>query len=74
MSESDRLLMKSKSSPRTDLPSSAHLIQSHWFNTEAIMAHNFGQGDDHCAIDPMDDPRVLGSYCAVAAQPAASAK
>jgi hypothetical protein len=61
MSESDRLLMKSKPAPSHEQPNCANLIQSHWFNTEAIMGHNFGQGDDHSPINPMHDPRLLAS-------------
>jgi hypothetical protein len=33
--------------------------QSHNFNVEAMMANNFGQGDDHTPTDAMNDPALI---------------
>jgi len=59
MSESDRLLMKSKPAPRQNVNDFAVTLQSHWFNAEAMVANNFGQGDDHSPADPMHDSPLL---------------
>jgi hypothetical protein len=34
-------------------------LQGHNFNVEAIMANNFGQGDDHTPTDAMNDPALI---------------
>ena len=60
MGENDELSMKSKPGITQSSAASSETVQGHNFNVEAMVANNFGQGDDHTPSDPMNDPMLMG--------------